>query len=349
MAPKKATPNKSKAGSPSTTSIKEQEPGQSRRSKRKVTSKYFSKKDDESQQDAELDNGPGLKRKRASKPQSGVKKQRKTTEEKEQPQPDPTQYQVLKYLLSPSSLELCRPTDEAKELAKTPPQKKEDYRTYSGTALTPFEELLSAVILSRPISHTLGHRSIRTILNAPYTFTTPKAIRKAGKANAHKSMFDARTQHKEKTANEIVQLAEVVSEKFGGEDDTSLEEVREQSDHDVGKERGLLRRSIHGLGPTGLNIFFRRVQWLWTESFPFMDERTEDAAAALGLPDDAEELYDSVDAIWEELETECFEGKDEEERKRRAFVVLLERVIGAQLEKKITRVLQEAEKIAEDS
>jgi ABC-type Fe3+-hydroxamate transport system substrate-binding protein len=79
-----------------------------------------------------------------------------------------------------------------------------------------------------------------------------------------------------------------------------------------------------------------------------MDERTEAAAEALGLPDDAEELFDCIDAVWEDIKTSGFAGKDEEERKRRAFVVLLERIIGAHLEKKVTRVLQEAEKIADD-
>ena len=46
-------------------------------------------------------------------------------------------------------------------------------------------------------------------------------------------MFDARTQHKEKTAIGISKLADVVAEKLSNEDDTSLESVREQCDHDV--------------------------------------------------------------------------------------------------------------------
>lgn len=105
-------------------------------------------------------------------------------------------------------------------------------------------------------------------------------------------MFEAHTQHKEKTAIEIVHIADICTEKFGGEYDTTLEEVRKQCGHDVDKERALLKSSIKGVGPTGLDIFFRRVQWLWIEAFPFMDERTKDAMAALGLPDDAEELLD---------------------------------------------------------
>jgi hypothetical protein len=341
MVPKKRAATVSKIGQPQANPIKEQRPSRKGRTKGRISSKYFESHADESLHDDKVGIQSGPKRKRTSKSQSGARKARK--EEENESQPDPTQYQVLKYLLSPPSLDLCRPSDEAKELAKTPP--KTDYRTYSVSTLTPFEELLSAVILARPLSHALGHRSIRTILNPPYNFNTPEAIRKAGKAKVHQAMCDARTQHKEKIANEIVQLADVITEKFGGEDDTGLEEVRKQSDYDVRKERELLKTSIHGLGNTGLNIFFRRVQWLWTKGFPFMDERTMDAAASLGLPDDAEELYDAIDAVWDEFNMEHIDGKDEEEKKRRAFVVLLERIIGACLEKKITKILQEAEKV----
>lgn len=249
---------------------------------------------------------------------------------------------ILQYLLRPAALELCRPNDESKALAES--KDKANLRTYSSSTLTPFEELLCAAVLSRPISHALGHRSIRTILNPPYNFTTPKSIREAGKEKCHEAMFDAHTQHKEKTAIEIAHIADVVAEKFGGEEDTSLEEVRKQTKRDVGKERELLRSSIKGVGPTGLDIFFRRVQWLWTEAFPFMDKRTKDAMAALGLPDKAGEMFEALERIWEDLDAGEVAGKDENERKRRAFVVVLERAVGAHLEKKSETVLEEAGK-----
>jgi hypothetical protein len=322
-------------------------PTTKRKGSRKVTSKYFEDREGDEHDEVHTEPIDKAKRKTSSSPSKARKpKKAKIEEEEEEPKPDPSQFQVLKYLLSPAALELCRPSDESKEFGKNPP--KSGYRTYSGSTFTPFEELLSAIILSRPISHSLGHRSIRTILNPPYNFSTPKTILKAGQKKVLQSMFDARTQHKEKTAIGIVRLAEVVAENFGGEDDTSLEVVREQCDHDVGKEGELLKSSIYGMGTTGLNIFFRRVQWKWPERFPFMDERTETAAGALGLPDDAEELCDSVDAMWDLLDAKQFDGKDEDEKKRRAIVVLLERIIGAHLEKKVTKVLREAENLSED-
>jgi hypothetical protein len=157
-------------------------------------------------------------------------------------------------------------------------------------------------------------------------------------------MFDAHTQHKEKTAKEILHIVDVVTEKFGGEDGTTLEEVRKQCEYDIGKERDLLRSSIKGVGPTGLDIFFRRVQWLWTEAFPSMNERTKDAMAALGLPDDADELFEMIEGMWEDLDTDGLVGRDEDERERRVYVVVLERAVGPHLEKKNKTVLEEADK-----
>ena len=49
------------------------------------------------------------------------------------------------------------------------------YRTAPGS-LSPFEELVCAVVLAKPISHKLGVRSIAVLLNAPYKYTTPKAL-----------------------------------------------------------------------------------------------------------------------------------------------------------------------------
>jgi hypothetical protein len=259
-----------------------------------------------------------------------------------------TQLQLLQYLLSPSALSLTRPHDESSALISAP---KTHLRTYSATTgtLTPFEELLSAVILSRPVSHVLGHRSIRTILNPPYDFTTPGAILEAGLSKCREAMFTARTQHKEKTAAEILHLAEVVVEKFsttGDGEDTSLEEVRRLGDYDVTKERQLLKGSVKGLGDTGLDIFFRRVQLSWTEWFPLMDERTRHAAAELGLKDDPGDLFGLLDQCWGELDVEGVGGKDEKEKKRMAFVILLERMVGAKLEKKSECVLSEAAQLS---
>lgn len=164
----------------------------------------------------------------------------------------PSQEQLVRFLLSDEAADLCRPEDELQDLK----ERGQDAKTYSSSVLSPFEELLCAMVLSRPISHRLGMRTIRTLLNDPYNFTTPKAIIDAGKEKRHQALWDAKTQHKDKTAEQIGLIAEVVSTKFAHDPtDTSLNKVKELEDWDG--ERDVLQKSIKGLGKTGLDIFFR--------------------------------------------------------------------------------------------
>ncbi|KAI5194786.1 hypothetical protein E4T39_08518 [Aureobasidium subglaciale] len=251
----------------------------------------------------------------------------------------PTTEQLLNYLLSPASTELCRPDDESDEVQS----RGEDYKTYSSSALTAFEELICAVVLSRPISHKLGLRAIRTILNDPYSFTTPAAIISAGKEKRHQALEEAKTQHKDKTAEQIGLVADVVAHKFCKDDkDTSLDKLREQASKGWDMERDLLQENIKGVGKTGLDIFFRRVQWLWPEAFPFVDERSSRGIEKLGLPKHPDELAKVLDRYWAKLNTSHLVGGDKETKKRRAFVVICERATAADLEGKSDAILESA-------
>ena len=245
--------------------------------------------------------------------------------------------QLLRYLLSPAARNLSVHADEASAA-------KEGRRVYSTTnTLTPFEELLGSVVLSRPISHVLGARAIRTLLSAPHSLTTPAAVRAAGQAGLHAALVDARTQHKAKTASQLLKLADVVAEKFGGD----LDCVRKDCGHDVAELRALLKSEIKGIGDTGLDIFFRRVQAAWPELYPFVDKRTLAALEEFGLVSSAEELNSLLDQRWKELgETlGVVEGRYAEEDKRKVFVTVLERAVGCHLEGKMDEAKEEAGKL----
>lgn len=189
----------------------------------------------------------------------------------------------------------------------------------------------------------LGLRSIRTIFNPPYEFTTPKRIREAGNEGCRKALDEARTQHRQKMAEELVLLADAVVNSLGhGDEDVNLERVREESGHDNEKERETLKKNVKGLGKTGLDIFGRRIQGIWPEFYPFADQRTLAAAENLGLPGSAEELRDMLDGNWEKLDVKGIEAMDDEEKKRKAFVRVLERAVGADLEGNIDSIKSEA-------
>ena len=141
---------------------------------------------------------------------------------------------ILRFLLSSNSTDLCRPKDEIEDLKI----RGSGIKTYSASTFTPFEELISAVILSRPISHALGLRSIRTIFNDPWNFTTVRALRDAGPEGRRKALDEARTQHRQKTAEELGLLADALVEKLGdNEEDVGMERVRREGEHDAVKVR----------------------------------------------------------------------------------------------------------------
>ena len=138
-------------------------------------------------------------------------------------------------------------------------------------------------------------------------------------------------------------LADAVVDSLGrGDEDVSLERVREESGHDHEKEREMLKKNVKGLGKTGLDIFGRRIQGIWPEFCPFVDPRTLAAAEKLGLPDSTEKLRDLLDENWGKIEVKDVETKDEEEKKRKAFVRILERAVGADLERNTDSVKSEA-------
>lgn len=88
-----------------------------------------------------------------------------------------TIHQTPHYLLTPAAIEQCRPNEESKAFPELNNIYGSRLQTYSSSVLTPFAEFVCAAVLSRPVPHALGHRSIHTILNEPYSFTKPKSIR----------------------------------------------------------------------------------------------------------------------------------------------------------------------------
>lgn len=179
----------------------------------------------------------------------------------------------------------------------------------------------------------LGLRSIRTLFNPPHNLNTLRALRKAGYGGVRAALDEARTQHRQKTAEQLVNLAELfVGSEGVDEDDSSLEHVRKASEHDPEKERDLLQSKVKGLAKMGLDIFGRRIQGVWEEWYPFGDEKSLQATEKLGLPGDAEELQKIVEGKWADLNVPDDLSGSEDEKKRKVFVRILERAVGAELE-----------------
>lgn len=107
----------------------------------------------------------------------------------------------------------------------------------------------------------------------------------------------------------------------------------------------MLRTNIKGLGKTGLDIFFRRIQALWPEAYPFADQRTLAATVKMGLPGSVDDLRKLIDAEWKELNPDDVDGVNEDGKKRNVFMRVLERAVGADLEGNADAVMEEASKL----
>ncbi|KAK1541070.1 hypothetical protein CPAR01_07059 [Colletotrichum paranaense] len=220
---------------------------------------------------------------------------------------------------------------------------KEPRLTYPDSTLTPFQNLVAALLLSKPISHRLGLRTINTLLNPPFGLRTPQDLNEAGFEGRRKVMWEARTQHKEKTAVQLGDLVEGVRKICGGDGDggegkedegdvekmTALREMVKgmKTEEAQRKVEKVLTDGIKGVGPTGAGIFLRRVQEEWEEVFPYADQRALEAAVKFGViqeGDGAKELADVV------------------EGDRGKFVRMLDVLVGIQLEKKMDEALKMA-------
>jgi hypothetical protein len=87
----------------------------------------------------------------------------------------------------------------------------------------------------------------------------------------------------ERTSTMFGELADVVVERWDGD----LRNLREEAGREPARERALLKE-LKGIGDVGVDIFFREVQTAWEELRPFADRKALQAAAELGVGDDAE-------------------------------------------------------------
>ncbi|MFR0355855.1 endonuclease [Streptomyces sediminimaris] len=91
----------------------------------------------------------------------------------------------------------------------------------------------------------------------------------------------------ERTATQLGEAAELVSERWGGD----LRRMREEADGDTGRLRALLQE-VPGLGPAGADIFLREAQRVWPEVAPYLDRKALDGARRLGLPKDPDRIVE---------------------------------------------------------
>lgn len=93
------------------------------------------------------------------------------------------------------------------------------------------------------------------------------------------------TRYDESTSGYLGHNAELLLERYDGD----LRKLREAAGKDPREMRKRLKE-FKGIGDVGVDIFFREVQIVWEELYPFADDRTLESAGELGLPEDPKKL-----------------------------------------------------------
>lgn len=164
------------------------------------------------------------------------------------------------------------------------------------TPETMLAHLLNAMLTSTRISHQLAAKTVRTVIEAGY----------CDLLTLEKSTWEERTEvlteggythYREKTATQFGDLASWLRQNYSGDVNNVLGAAKSDTSTDHVDIRNAVRKrleEIKGLGSVALDIFCDTAQGLWTDLAPFLDQRSDKAAAQARLPTDVGELYAMV-------------------------------------------------------
>lgn len=200
-----------------------------------------------------------------------------------------------------------------------------------GDDLNSWEHFLCALVVSRPLSHVLGQRAVQVLLNSPYSMSTPQKVLDAGESKVYEALEEAHTQHRQKTASQILQAAEyLVSEKI----DDGKGSMKGLEKQDVKGIKDTLGK-VNGVGSVACDVFLRRLQgcagW-WGSIGPYVDGKAGEALKKAGLPDDAEGLLSALRDEWGSIDELTGEKPKDDGELARAFATVVERALGIGLE-----------------
>ena len=152
-----------------------------------------------------------------------------------------------------------------------------------------FRLLCASILFSTRISADLAVKAAKALTEEGWT-TAENMVASTWEARTRALNEAGYARYDESTSRMLGETAGLCVERYGGD----LRKLRDEAERDPKKERRLLKE-FKGLGDVGADIFFREVQAVWDELYPFADKKTLKAAERLGLADDAETLASLVD------------------------------------------------------
>jgi hypothetical protein len=151
-----------------------------------------------------------------------------------------------------------------------------------------FQLLVGALLMSARIGTGIAVDAGRALFDRGYT--TPQAMAAASWQDRVDALGEGHyVRYDESTSTYLGETSELLLAEYDGD----LRQLRARCAQDRDRMRGALKE-CKGIGDVGVDIFFREVQAVWGELYPFADDAALAPARELALGSDAEDLADLV-------------------------------------------------------
>jgi len=158
-----------------------------------------------------------------------------------------------------------------------------------GSASVLFQWLCASLLLGGRIRATAAQQAAEALLRQGWT-TAERMAASTWEERTRLLNRSGYARYDESTSRRLGDMAQLLLDRYGGD----LCNLREAAHRDPQEERSLLKE-FKGIGDVRVDIFFREVQLVWDELYPFADRRALHAASDLGLGSDAQTLARLVD------------------------------------------------------
>jgi hypothetical protein len=159
----------------------------------------------------------------------------------------------------------------------------------SGTPSILFQWLCASLLLGGRIRARAAQQAAEALLRQGWT-TAEKLAASTWEERTRVLNRSGYARYDESTSRRLGELAQRMLERYRGD----LRKLREAAHRDPAEERRLLQE-FNGIGEVRADTFFREVQVVWKELYPFADRRALNAAAEIGVGSDAQSLSRLVD------------------------------------------------------
>lgn len=147
-----------------------------------------------------------------------------------------------------------------------------------------FRWLVASTLMSARINHSIALKAAQALSQAGWR-TAEKMAQSTWEERTKSLNRSGYARYDESTSRMLGDTAQKMLALYDGD----LRRLREAAERNPATEHRLLK-GFKGIGDVGADIFFREMQAVWDELYPFADKKALSAAEKLGLPAKAGDL-----------------------------------------------------------